>query len=132
MGFTPARVGIFVASRFAIWPEVCLVENWMFLTLLSCFLRLLAASEQTFLWQMCFCLHYLATFVAWLRPVCLLQIDWVEQKGGLQTRSISFWANLGFSDFLYWLDEETGDVWFNVNWLLNLGVYFDYFDGVFC
>ena len=35
-GFTPARVGIFVASRFAISPEVCLVENWMFLTLLSC------------------------------------------------------------------------------------------------
>ena len=79
----------------------------------------------------CFCLHYLATFVAWLRPVCLLQIDLVEQKSGLQICSISFWANLGCSDYLHWLDEETGDVWFNVNWLLNLGVYFDYFDSIF-
>ena len=76
-----------------------------------------------------FLLHYLATFVAWLRSVCLLQIDRVEQKGGLQTCSISFWVHLGFSDFSHWLDEETGDVWFNV---LNLGVYFDFLDSVFC
>ena len=35
VGLTPAKVGIFVASRFAIWLQVCLVENWISFTLIS-------------------------------------------------------------------------------------------------